>query len=949
MQYQTTIVTYGGGEVLDKVFNGIAMLTGHDSIIPLICGLFVTLSLTWGICKAYLGDFEGIHFRKYLFPMAATALFCFAPKTTVHIEDIFQNKIYTVSNIPILLGKTAEMISSCGYAVTRAFESVMHTAGDGYYRFTPEKKGNRNSYASTGMIFGAESVLDLNRYRITNGDLEQNMKRFAKQCVMYDLAHGKYSFKELKNSGDLWNFLKNNTSNLRMIKYKPLKRNENKDQYLTCKEALITLDNAFGKEKEQLSKNELLKHLPFAFKALTGISKNSEELISQQLMISYLSSNFSGAEYAKSRAMTQKNNTYLIVGSMASSSLITMRAILEALIYAAFIFVMPMALLPKGFHVLKSWFQLLVWIQLWTPFYAVINYIQQVSAHSYANSIFPSTSNATLTIATSIGLENLHQDMYALGGYLAMSIPFLSYAIVYGGAGSFTQMAGSLLTPVHSASTSASAEQSSGNYSLANTNFGQTHYNNSSMHQKQLAPSISSGFMTENRGAYSLMHTPGKSIYQETIPNMSTSINVDEMLSSHSSNQVQSAKSLVESNQKALSESYSRHERNMADFTEHFGKSENSSTGYSSREAFAFQKSANYVSNSVKTFSEQHGLTERQSAELFGNLSLPGKWGGGYSYQNGDIDDSTISEARNIVESKDFQEHTQTIRDFSKSEALNELDDHSKKVLNAYTQSVDEVESSSKQYSASLSNLESVTQTNSIIEQDSAGIRQNLNQEFFDYLGKNCGGTSRTISILQESGPELNNYAQKFIAEKYSELKNPVSMDSMDKKFDNISVETSSHNSPSINNLPGNEEFLETPHKIRSKEDIFSQEYMNKNSNANHLIGSQSTAINEEKEALSGNFRENDNKYLLRRSLESNISVASTALGPVVFPVIKPLQEYAKNAQSEPNPSFLQKTVNFFDSTSSYASLTSEKNASSEANTGAVNIASKNQPLWRQK
>ena len=76
-------------------------------------------------------------------------------------------------------------------------------------------------YTKTGLIFGSDTALDFRKFQITNPDLKKDLKEFSKQCVLYDLALGRYSLDELKKSTDIWNFLKERTSTLGMIYYCP--------------------------------------------------------------------------------------------------------------------------------------------------------------------------------------------------------------------------------------------------------------------------------------------------------------------------------------------------------------------------------------------------------------------------------------------------------------------------------------------------------------------------------------------------------------------------------------------------------------------------------------------------------------------------------------------------------------------------------------------------------
>jgi len=96
--------------------------------------------------------------------------------------------------------------------------------------------------------------------------------------------------------------------------------------------------------------------------------------------------------FAARRAYLQQRSTYETLGAMAAESLMTMKAVLEAIVYASFIFLVPLAVLPFGVRILLSWVQTLLWLQMWAPLYAVLNFIMSMSARSKSIEML-STSN----------------------------------------------------------------------------------------------------------------------------------------------------------------------------------------------------------------------------------------------------------------------------------------------------------------------------------------------------------------------------------------------------------------------------------------------------------------------------------------------------------------------------------------------------------------------------
>lgn len=203
----TTLITYDGGETLHPLFKSLVMLfnTNGGFLNPLMaiaisCGAFVA------IAKAFFSPNAEVFLPRFIFPLLAISRILLLPTTSVKIEDVLTKRSYKVDNVPWFLARTTEFISTIGYRITQAVESIMHIPND-------------LTYNTTGMVFGSETALDIGKYQITNAVLEQDLKPISNQCVFFDLALGKYSLNSLKATTDLWAFLKSNTSKVRMRPY----------------------------------------------------------------------------------------------------------------------------------------------------------------------------------------------------------------------------------------------------------------------------------------------------------------------------------------------------------------------------------------------------------------------------------------------------------------------------------------------------------------------------------------------------------------------------------------------------------------------------------------------------------------------------------------------------------------------------------------------------------
>jgi conjugal transfer mating pair stabilization protein TraG len=794
LSHSLTVVTYGGGEILTKIFQAIAMFfnNGEDGIVRPLMVICASLGGFYALTKAFFSSsFEALILR-YYFPLLVIG-FCFlVPTTTVHIEDILtkvelggklRTSSYSVSHVPLLLGKFAEIVSSIGYQLSEKIEKVMHMPND-------------PSYNATGMIFGSETALDMSRYQISNANLEQNLRLFSKQCVLYDIALGRYSLDDLRTSTDLWRFFEDKTSQVRMIRYCPPDGGGNLKlcTYESCKDAIVKMKPFFDREKEKYAKLEIGRNLPLTFQALTGFQQSSadaisKELIGQQLTLNVLTDVLSKGNFAKKRAYDQQQSTYRTLGALAANGLVTMRVVFEALIYASFVFILPLSLFAGGLKYLFNWAWLVIWIQLWPPLYTILNYVMLLAARAKFGGWFSgiAASQQGLSLFTSIGMQNLNDEIFALAGFLGASVPYLSFILLKGGISSFVQLASSLTAPAQNAASSAAAEQASGNYSFANTSFGQMSYDNTSAFQTQMAPSVSSGYFIDNQGDISTTFSQNASpVLNQSSSVLRTSIMSDEVIGKSFQAQKQEAQSDLRSITENFMDSLSVSSRSSSDYISHLAHADNFSDSYSDRKNYAVQESANYLQSVAESWGRQYGFGARESLDILANAALSGGLGksflkyasidakmgvGGSGNRNASREDM-INSALGTAQSESFQKHFQQINDFARSQASSSSIDTGTRESHAYAQSLDQLYNKQSAYQSSESYLQQISENESWFKQNSHLIKQSLNDAFIAWANDRFeGGYSQVRDILsrdqsEEIQPLVQEFIQSFVSQR---------------------------------------------------------------------------------------------------------------------------------------------------------------------------------------
>lgn len=757
-----TIHTYGGAEILYKFFNAIAMLfNSSGGIVQPLAVIVASIGFVFAMTRAMFSSSLDSFITRYFLPLLIIPGLFMVPSSTAHIEDVFTGKFSSVDNVPLFFAKFSELTSTLSYKITTAIETAMHNPND-------------PTYTTTGMLFGADVSFDISRYKISNADLEKNLRNFSKQCVLYDLAFGRYSLNDLQTSSDLWGFLKGKTSNIRMIHYKD--PTTKKGAYLSCASALDKMEAIFEKESNYQANTDLIKNLPLTLQVLTNIQDQKQEDLSKQLlMMNYLAGDFSAGHFSVSRAQAQQQSNFLLSGANASRFIVNLRMIIEIILYVSILFIVPFSVFPGGIKYLIAWAQSLIWIQLWPPLYAVINYIIQITAKGQAAKILgiaDSTTQTGLNFITSVGLENINSDMAAIAGYASLSVPFISSFIVYASSQSLSQLTSSIMGPVHSAASMAASELETGNYSFANTSFGQFSYANSSSFQNNSAPTLSSGFMTENRGDHATTYTPDKILMDQKTSNLVTSYYSDQNAVENLQRAHQYSQSSVDSAQKNYAETCSQHVRTMGDITEHLSQSQSYNDSHSISARNDIQESARYLVNEAENFGKAHNLSTRESMDLLGGVGTGmGSWfvDAKLSHTDGVNKDEIFSAAKNMSSNQDFQRHYQKIQDFASNQSHSILNDEGKRIVEGFTRSLDEVSNSQEQYQASLNQMNQISENLSWMESQSQSVKQNLNQEFVDWASEKYssqGGFSYVSQLLNgnyslaEKGMLSNEFLQ---------------------------------------------------------------------------------------------------------------------------------------------------------------------------------------------
>ena len=442
--------------------------------------------------------------------------------------------------------------------------------------------------------------------------------------------------------------------------------------------------------------------------------------------------------FAARRAYLQQRTTYETLGSMASETLMTMKAVLEAVVYASFIFLVPLSILPFGARILLSWVQTLLLLQMWAPLYAVLNFIMTMAARSKSLGMLATSNVDGITIASSVGLMNLNADMSAMAGYLAISIPFLAIALVKG-VGSFVHMASHLGNVPQGAAAQAAGDAVSGNYNFGNISEGNRQIENTNMMSLSRAASYKAGSFQfiDGRAEITTMGD-GSQIANVGSSKLPVSLNVAETQSAQISEAAgktyQRGLSESESSATSLASSY----RKLVSLSDNLGKSESMNDGMTQGVSAEQSRNVHKSAQVIKDFAAQNNISVEKAANVFaeasigGGMILKGAVGGRTSVNTGDSD--LLQKAEKHIKDTNFQEAARESSQAAKSLSHNLSDEHSKRLASDVSGSYEKGMNQKAEASKSFSEAESLNQQAMNMRANSASINAQYDQQFIEWL-----------------------------------------------------------------------------------------------------------------------------------------------------------------------------------------------------------------------
>ncbi len=502
------IYAYQNADSLFGVFNAAAAIHASGDYLSAVaavafCGFVAALI-------AYAFAPEKLQGWKWLGTVVLVFSVLIVPKVTVGIVDkTGGSAVKVVDNVPFGVAVLGSLTSTIGHTLTGLFETAFQVI-PGIGALPAEL-----SYQQNGLMFGNRLIRETGNVVFQDPAFRTDLINLIHNCTTYDLIDGTLDPATFSASDDVW----------------PLMASPNPARFSTLTAAggsvgIDTCPNVYqslnGRLPAQITRIQgrlafqLNPTLPGAAAAAAiagqiqqAYLKNSiataaataADLIRQNAMLNAIedTSKIVGQKVndpaamvlavGRAQAVAQQNATWLNYGKVAEQALPVFRNVVEAVTYAMFPLFVLLLLLTSGRETMiafKGYAAVLIWIQLWPPLYAILNYMASIyAAYDLAAAADLGTGTKALALQTASTIYSRAISGEAVVGYLAISIPFIAWAALKRMENFGTALVGGLsgLQAMISGGTSASTV---GNVSMGNVG----------MDQMQLAPNRTSAFMS---------------------------------------------------------------------------------------------------------------------------------------------------------------------------------------------------------------------------------------------------------------------------------------------------------------------------------------------------------------------------------------------------------------------------------------------------------------------
>lgn len=788
MQFE--IFAYWSTSELVTLFNAIAALTNSSDFLSLLrlLGIIGILSVALVVLG---GGLRMDHTWRWVMMAALFHGMLLIPKATVVIIDRTSSGAppYVVANVPVGIASVISTTTKIGDFLTTAFETVFSLPNEVQFR-------------KSGTLFGARVVRNLLMARSGSPVLSANMTDFIRECVYPELATGYIHSQDLVREQDLWNFLNGRTNIARYVEIRQIPSGTMMlpmtcpDAYTTLTTQINTVVNTAINDlsnvlnptvpvamRQALTQNQIVT----AANLYTGISSSAPEIMRQGIIMNqFLDAQYNipaqvgnTASAASSLAVVQSirstSESYRVMATAGQQVMPKVRNVIEMVLYALAPLTLFMIIIMGhfGFSALGMYIKCLLWIQLWPPLYAVLNFIMTMYSSKEALAV----ANGGMSMHTIGYLNNMMVSDQAIAGMIAVvGVPTISWMLVNGMALGASAFASAIGSPAGAEAARFAAAASQGNI-----NMGQAGIDNQTMYQHQEQPNYHQGapvlYGTAANGIQSTTFANGEQAFSSALIRHNTSMRMTfgERMSNTFQQQAESSLTVSAGEMITSAQNYAAGLQQSFDFVRSHGDSERLGTQTGTTSQIGFNESVSRAEQITNDFARNHNLSQKQGAEIIGYASaliknpkaieklLPiaieasAKVAGSSTAQA----DQTLKSAISYLQKDGYADALNHVEQAARNTSFDSADESARRAMaginSSFTESRTHADTSSAQFQQSEAYRELAGQL-----KESSGAFEGsmfapfmrwMGSQYNSYLGRNFDGA--TVMEMAEKNPEL--------------------------------------------------------------------------------------------------------------------------------------------------------------------------------------------------
>ena len=453
-----TVFAYGNVDALYGIFNAVAMVMKSEDFMDMIR---VAVVIGFAVV-ATLAALPGNLSKSWNWFLAVTVLTSalLVPKADVSIVDkLGHQATRVVSDVPWTLALLASVKSSVGATLTGMFETAFQTIPAASVALPAEL-----SYQEHGMMFGSRLVQKSREAEALSVYAKFDLVQYVRNCI-FPVQGASGSADDMENSTDLKSTYAGMNNKALSSSYHDggVLKTDSCDAVWTAVSAKL---NAAGVEAVKRAAQQALPDLyktdsalavakveaslPAIYNkaALAGAAASASQIMQQNILINATAeaSALYGASLndpstmllasMRTQAVQQANAGNMVQGRIAEETLPIVRNITEGILYATFplLCILLVASEAKALGALfKSYVYVLIWVELWPPMFAVVNYLQTLEAAKTLGGSAYLTGGATgLTLGTASSVFSTSVSTLATTSWMVTFVPVLAAAVLFG-------------------------------------------------------------------------------------------------------------------------------------------------------------------------------------------------------------------------------------------------------------------------------------------------------------------------------------------------------------------------------------------------------------------------------------------------------------------------------------------------------------------------------------